>query len=130
MPTTCKQEKNGQGAIEPNMLVCRFACNLDDPNACGGVPASSSAPVAGCIIYTDNGTDCRALGRGTDGATCNGPADCAPGYACVGGLFSNACSPWCRVAGGGAACDPSLYVGCQGFNPKVIVNGVEFGACN
>jgi hypothetical protein len=122
----CFQVTN-QGQAVPNAKICLVSCALEDPNSCGGTPASG--PVSGCfpigVPGADGGltttTDCQETGRST--TTCNPnatpPVECAPGYACINGT---SCRRWCKI--GSAACT------CGAVTPKVIISGQEYGVCS
>ena len=59
----------------------------------GGV-VGSDTPSACHVERADAGVQpvCTGSGSSTDGMTCGGPTDCAPGYECIG---SGRCQPYC-----------------------------------
>ena len=118
----CLQVKGQDETDIPNFRVCLVACKLEDPDTCGGAGASDHAV---CVVDQDGNTDCQEGGETVEGAACTG-ADCGPGLVCVtdaGG--DSTCRRWCRV--GTNDCGGATQ--CGGFKTKVMVGGVEYGAC-
>jgi hypothetical protein len=114
----CLQLRDQADAAVPNALVCEIACQLQDTAGCGaGGACYPSMQHAGI-------TDCYRAGMGTLGANCTYLNDCAAGLGCVGS-GSGQCKHWCR-AGNGADCGGQI---CSGFNPKLVLNGQEYGTC-
>jgi hypothetical protein len=110
----------------PNLNVCTFKCKLDDPDACGGLPADPNAPVAGCGLGNDGKTDCGPAGRAGDGDACDDKVRCLPGYVCAnaeGG--ASQCHQFCKV--GFDACPANQT--CVGFDTPLRIDDVEYGAC-
>ena len=126
---TCLQWTDQTGKPIPNLVECEIACTLTDTNGCGGVPSSSTAPVATCYPDGDGGTDCLVGGREFQGDPCNGtaPPFCAPGYGCAGQNGSQfLCYRWCTTN------TDCAFIGsgnCVPYSPPVIVGGVNYGAC-
>lgn len=123
----CSQRKTDAGTNITNLEVCLFKCNLDDPNACGGMPASG--PVASCNPLKTGNSDCRTAGRST--GNCDPPTLCAPAYGCItttNPIFgtSNDCYKWCKVGVAGTCTGGTT---CTSLGTKVFVDAVEFGVC-
>ena len=120
----CIQIKAQGGTAIPNLSVCRVACDLRDVNACGGTTAAGT----GVCMVDDNGdTDCASGGTKTAGQACSPADDCGPGVVCTltGTATAGTCKTWCRVGTN----DCGGTTACTGFQTKVIVAGVEHGAC-
>jgi hypothetical protein len=75
--------------------ACTVACNPVLAAGASGCPGS-----LGCIYGGAAGipelTDCETVGVGGNGANCTSTADCASGYACVGGGATGHCRQVCR----------------------------------
>ena len=120
--STCVQVVNGNTPI-PNLKVCRVACDLTNAASCD-LP-NAPAGLVGCDLDNTNQPDCFTAGTST--TTCAGATRCAPAYVCVnlandGG---SSCKKWCKV-GDNTPCGAGT---CNGFASKLLVNGVEYGAC-
>jgi len=123
----CIQAKASGGVAIPNLAICRVACDLRDVNACGGTTAAGTGV---CQIDDDNQTDCVTGGTKTVGQACSSSVmtdDCGPGVVCTlpGTATTGTCKKWCRVG----TTDCGGTTACTGFQTKVIVAGVEHGAC-
>jgi hypothetical protein len=120
----CLAVQGSGGSAIPNLDVCMVKCDLRDPNACGGTTAAGAAA---CLVGSDGKTDCQTW-SGTRGVNqaCTPTDDCAAGLVCVGPSGgASTCKAWCRV--GTADCGAGKT--CGGFSTKLMVDGVEFGAC-
>ena len=105
---------------DPDCTSCVYTgCDLLDPDPiCTGDQ---------CFYDNAGGTACLGTtGTGTQFSPCSSPLDCAAGLTCVlSPVFgSSVCSEWCIDVGD---CGPIL---CNYFNPPVVVDGVEYGACS
>lgn len=112
----CRQLNDSNSKAIPNLVVCSTDCTLNDPNSCGGK--------SGCVYDgTNMVTDCYPVGTSM---TCTKTqTNCAPGYECVTtNMVNYTCNKWCKI--GGNDCGAKV---CGGFQPKVIVNNVEYGVC-
>jgi hypothetical protein len=110
----CIQVNAGGGPI-PGYKVCTVACDLDDPGStCGGGAA--------CFVDDKGMTDCQTGGQAAENEACPSGNDCAPGLVCINP--GPICKRWCRV--GTDTCPGGA---CRSFATKVVVRGVEFGAC-
>lgn len=120
----CIQVNASGGTAIPNLTVCRVACDLRDVNGCGGTTAAGTGV---CMVDDKGNTDCAMGGTHTAGQACTPTDDCGPGHVCttVGAATAGTCRKWCRV--GTNDCGGTTT--CGGFGTKVIVNGVEYGAC-
>lgn len=120
---SCLQVKQGSTNI-PNLAVCLVACDLRDANACGGTTAAGTGV---CMVDDKGATDCQAGGTRTLGQTCTPDDDCGPALVCVvtGSATTGTCKKWCRV--GTNDCGGSVT--CGGFQTKIMVGAVEYGAC-
>ena len=120
----CLQVNAQGGTPVPNLSVCLVKCDLRDPLGCGGTTAAGTGV---CFTDGNGGSDCQAGGTRTQNQSCSPQDDCGPGLVCVvsGGASTGTCRRWCRVGtndcGGGAQCGS--------FQTKVVVGGVEHGAC-
>lgn len=112
------------GVAIPNLSVCRVACDLRDLSACG---ATTAAGTGVCQVDDNGATDCAAGGTKTAGQACSPTDDCGPGTVCTvtGTATAGTCKKWCRVG----TTDCGGTTACSGFGTKVIVSGVEHGAC-
>lgn len=120
----CVQLESSGGPI-PNLSVCFVACDLRDPLSCGGTTAAGTGV---CQVDPDGVTDCRTGGTKTAGQSCTSTPECGPALVCVltgadGG--AGTCRRWCRVGTN----DCGGVVTCSGFQTKVQVGAVEYGAC-
>lgn len=120
--STCIQIAPSGKAI-PNLSVCRIACDLVNPTSCDVLNAP--AGVVGCDLDNNNQPDCFTAAA-TNPASC-ATMPCAPANVCVtlandGG---SVCKHWCKV-GDNTPCGAGT---CNGFATKLLVNGVEYGAC-
>src|SRR5690606_6045478 len=96
----------------------------------GGMGGAAGAPgagdggsgadlVLGCHLVHDDGElvrSCEPAGTGELDGPCLSPANCAPGYTCVGEGKSGLCRPYCCLGdtescGSGTYCAPRLVVG-------------------
>ncbi|MBS2016544.1 MAG: hypothetical protein JST00_26910 [Deltaproteobacteria bacterium] len=118
----CLQVKSTGGAAVPNLAVCLVACDLRDPNACGGTTAVGTGV---CMVDDKGVTDCQEGGTRTLGQTCSPTDDCGPALVCVTSGGSSTCRKWCRV--GTNDCGGATV--CGGFSTKVMVGTTEYGAC-
>jgi hypothetical protein len=120
----CVQVNAQGGAPIPNLSVCRVACDLRDVNACGGTTAAGTGV---CMVDDKGVTDCAAGGTRTVTQVCTPTDDCGPGLVCTlsGTATDGTCKKWCRVGTN----DCGGTVACNGFQTKVMVGGVEHGAC-
>jgi hypothetical protein len=122
----CLQVKGQGGAAIPNFGVCLVKCDLRDPLACGGTTAAGTGV---CLVDDKGATDCQEGGTRTENQSCSPTDDCGPALVCVSitqsGVTTSSCKKWCRV--GTADCGAGKT--CGGFSTKVLVGGVEYGAC-
>ena len=118
----CRQVMNASAMPIPNLTICTVDCALDDPLACGGTSGSGTAA---CFVDSVGTTDCSRAGDGQVGDVCTSVSMCGAALVCVTRSGTDRCARWCRV-GVDAACGSGT---CTGFVTKVIVNGIEFGAC-
>ena len=120
----CIQVKNTGGTAIPNLSVCRVACDLRDVNACGGTTAAGTGV---CMVDDTGVTDCAKGGTRTVTQACTPTDDCGPGLVCTtsGTGTAGSCKKWCRVGTN----DCGGTTACNGFQTKVMVGGVEHGAC-
>ncbi len=103
------------------------ACDLADPNSCGGGGI-------GCLEnYVGGFTYCASTAGGQQGAACAGPSHCAPGFACpqveCGGASNGICLEWCHLPGG--ACPPgtTCRTGTACCGGACTFNGQAYGLC-
>jgi hypothetical protein len=120
--STCVQAIVNNKPI-PNLALCRIACDLVNPTSCD--VANAPAGVVGCDLDNTNQPDCFTASA-TNPPSC-AAANCAPANVCVtlandGG---SVCKHWCKV-GDNTPCGAGT---CSGFATKLLVNGVEYGAC-
>jgi hypothetical protein len=123
----CFYAPDGSNNPIPNYHVCQISCDPLNPTSCDAAPPPGV--IIGCDIDTTTSTtDCIVEGtlKDTDATNCDATNLCAPGYVCATVSAANNCKKWCKVGdntpcGGGKTCG--------GFNPKVMVNTVEYGAC-
>ncbi len=122
--STCSQVLNGNTPI-PNLKVCRIACDLTNPTTCDQ-PNAIAGHVVGCDLDSTNQPDCYEMGTST--TTCGGSTRCAPAYVCVtlANDAGDSCKKWCKVGKASATCGGA---DCPSFATKLLVNGVEYGAC-
>jgi hypothetical protein len=120
----CIQINGSGGVAVPNLSICLVSCDLRDVNACGGTTAAGTGV---CVVDGDNQTDCVMGGTHTAGQACSPTEECGPGHVCTvtGTATTGTCKKWCRV--GTNDCGGTTV--CNGFGTKVIVAGVEHGAC-
>jgi hypothetical protein len=118
----CVQVNDQASAAIPHLSVCRVACDLRDLTACG---PTSAAGTGVCQVDDKGNTDCAAGGTQAVGQTCSPTADCGPGLVCTTAGAVTSCKKWCRV--GTADCGGTTA--CNGFQTKIMVSGVEYGAC-
>jgi hypothetical protein len=120
----CIQVNATGGVAIPNLTVCRVACDLRDVNGCGGTTAAGTGV---CMVDSKGNTDCAMGGTHTAGQACTPTDDCGPGLVCTttGSATTGTCRKWCRVGTN----DCGGTTACSGFGTKVIVKGVEHGAC-
>jgi hypothetical protein len=120
----CVQVNAQSGAAIPNLSVCRVACDLRDVTACG--PASA-AGTGVCQVDDMGNTDCAEGGTQAAGQPCSPMNDCGPGTVCTtsGSSTTGTCKKWCRVGTN----DCGGTTACTGFQTKIMVGGVEYGAC-
>ena len=120
----CVQVNAQGGTAIPNLAVCRVACDLRDVTACG---ATSAAGTGVCQVDDKGQTDCATGGTHTAGQACSPTDECGPGTVCTtsGTATAGTCKKWCRVG----TTDCGGTTACNGFQTKVMVGGVEHGAC-
>jgi hypothetical protein len=118
----CIQVKDQAAAALPNLTVCQVNCDLRDINGCGGTTAAGTGV---CSVDATGATDCARGGPHTVGQACSPADDCGPGLVCAGTASAGTCKKWCRV--GTNDCGGAIV--CNGFQTKVLVKGVEHGAC-
>ena len=118
----CVQINNQAGVAVPNLAICRIACDLRDVAACG---APNAAGTGVCMVDDKGQTDCAKGGTHTVGQACTPTDDCGPGLVCAGTAAGGTCKKWCRVGTN----DCGGTVACNGFQTKIMVGGVEHGAC-
>ncbi|MBO6939547.1 MAG: hypothetical protein JJ863_31540 [Deltaproteobacteria bacterium] len=105
--------------------VCSSNC---DPASQLGCPANSF-----CGLFTETATgrrltDCSGpVGTGGQGASCVGTENCQKGFTCANPGTGNQCMRWCRRSPAGGECAPGQT--CIGFDPALVFNSVEYGAC-
>lgn len=105
--------------------VCTSSC---EPASQLGCPANSF-----CGIFTEMGTgrrltDCSGpVGAGGQGAICTGSEDCQKGFTCANPGTGNQCMRWCRRSPAGGEC--GFGETCIGFDPALVFNSTEYGAC-
>jgi hypothetical protein len=116
----CIQLLDQNDAAVPNASLCEINCQLQDPGSCGNGGACYAS------LETPGATDCYLAGSGVLNAACTYANDCAAGLGCVsvGGAAAK-CKKSCRV-GNNADCGGQT---CTGFNPKLVLNGQEYGSC-
>jgi hypothetical protein len=119
----CVQVGGQGGAAIPNLAVCTVQCAPHDSLSCGG---KTNAGTGVCFVDNAGNTDCQEGGTRAENESCSPTDDCGPGLVCITpSTGSERCKRWCRVAtndcGGSAIC--------RGFSTKVMVGGVEYGAC-
>ncbi len=121
---SCVQVTDSANAPVPNLSVCHVACDLRNANACGGTTAAGSGA---CILTDKNETDCAKAGTAALNGSCGGAVDCAATLVCtlVGTATTGTCKQWCRVGTN----DCGGTTACTGFGTKLMVGGVEYGAC-
>lgn len=121
---SCIAVQNGSGAAIPSFDVCLVKCDLRDANACGGTTAAGTGA---CVVDSGGNTDCQAApGTHKVNETCTPSDDCGPGLVCVGPSGgTSSCKAWCRVG----TTDCGAGKTCTGFQTKLVVDGVEYGAC-
>jgi hypothetical protein len=121
---SCVQVTDTSNNPVPNLSVCRIACDLRDANACGGTTAAGTGA---CVLDDKNETDCATAGTGTLDGTCSNAIQCGPALVCTvtGSASTGTCKKWCRVG----TTDCGGTTACGGFGTKVLVGGVEYGAC-
>jgi hypothetical protein len=107
----------------PNLSVCRIACDLVNPTSCDVLNAP--AGIVGCDLDSTNQPDCFTAAA-TNPPSC-ASARCAPANVCVtlANDAGSVCKKWCKV-GDNTPCGAGT---CSGFGTKLLVNGVEYGAC-
>jgi hypothetical protein len=118
----CLQVQTEDGADVPNLRVCQVACELQDPNSCGG---KTNAGVGACYSDGKGGTDCQEGGTHAENEKCSQEDKCGPGLVCVNTSSSSSCKRWCRL--GHNDCGGTAK--CAGFSNEVKVGNVVYGAC-
>lgn len=105
--------------------VCTSSC---DPASQLGCPANSF-----CGLFTETGTgrrltDCSGpVGPGGQGVSCAGTEDCQKGFTCADPGSGDQCLRICRRSPAGGEC--ALGETCIAFDPALVFNSVEYGAC-
>ncbi len=122
--STCVQIGAASTPI-PNLKVCRAACDLTNATSCDQANAIPGL-VIGCDLDSTNQPDC--FKTNSNMGSCLSDGICAPAYVCatLANDAGSACKKWCKVGPKSATCGG---VDCPSFGPKILVNGVEYGAC-
>lgn len=121
-PSACRNPVACSSTLVTTYRTCSFSC---DPR----LPATTGCPAGlSCFLYRDpvTGRDnpdcgCREPTRvKTDGATCAGAYECAPGHVCNLMAGTQICRKLCKVGVAGECASPSV---CQ------PLSGSTFGVC-
>ena len=128
----CRQGRNSAGFDIPGLFLCVADCSpfAAMENPCAGDPDAT------CYYRQDEAVfDCGTSGGGGWVSDCASGQDCSLGFACVGGM----CLDWCSPVGGPNACfgsrpDGDFY--CNNFTPcgpceatGLEVGGEPIGSC-
>lgn len=119
---------DANNATAPGLFACTRLCDPLNPST-SGAPYARCGPGVACLAAGDGHTDCSAdVGTGTQGAGCESPASCAPGYTCVDGSGTNSksCVRYCHVGGASGECASGT---CRSLNPKLHAASQEIGGC-
>lgn len=115
---------DGNGNPISGVSLCSENCNPTTNSGCiSGTGCTFGQEQAGQMRFF---TACRAIGSGTQGATCMTNADCAATYGCIN-TGTKQCMKYCTVGStcaGGAACSP---ISINGTN--IEIGGVQYGIC-
>jgi hypothetical protein len=121
----CLQVNATGGVAIPNLAVCLVACDPVSTTSCGG---KTNAGTGVCLVGNDGTTDCQEGGSVAENGACSPQAECGPGLVCIKpATGTDTCKRWCRVAQGKTDCGGSAD--CRGFQTKIMVGSVEYGAC-
>lgn len=129
----CVIQLTNGGTPIAGATTCSSNCNPVN-SAAGGCPAGNKC---GFFTVTNALTgnverdivDCTTPGAGGHGATCTSDASCAADTMCSTYNALTRCRKVCNRTTGGSECASQAGTTCIGYNPALIVGGIEYGIC-